>query len=42
MARHGFLDEIKCYHVIRVPTRTYQSALVIAKRLGSVARENCG
>ncbi len=42
MARHGFLDEIKGYHVTRVPARTYQSARVIAKRLGSVAQENFG
>ncbi len=42
MARHGFLDEIKGYHVTRVPARTYQSALVIVKRLRSVIRENHG
>ncbi len=40
VARHGFLDEIKGYHVTQVPARTYQSARVIAKRLGSVVREN--
>jgi len=38
VARHGFLDEIRGYHITRIPQETYQRAQVISKRLGSVVR----
>ena len=38
--RHGFLDEIRGEHIPRIPAETYQSALIIAKRLGSIIRAN--
>lgn len=36
MARHGFLEEIKGYHVTRIPAVAYKNAEVIAKRLGTI------
>ena len=39
-SRHGFLDRIEGYLIPQVPAETYQKARVIAKRLGSVVREN--
>ncbi len=40
VSRHGFLDRIEGYLIPQVPAATYQKARVIAKRLGSVVREN--
>lgn len=40
VARHGFLEEIKGYHIPIIPTVIYQKAKVIAQRLGSIVEEN--
>jgi len=39
VARHGFLDEIKGYHIRRIPAEAYKEARVIAKKLGTIVRE---
>lgn len=36
VARHGFLEEIKGYHITRIPAVAYKNAEVIAKRLGTI------
>jgi multimeric flavodoxin WrbA len=38
--RHGFLDEIKDYHIPKIPTKTYREARKIAKRLSGILQEN--
>jgi len=40
VSRHGFLDEIRGYHIPRIPAETYQNAEIIAKRLGAIVRNN--
>ena len=40
VSRYGFLDRIEGYLIPQVPAETYQKARIIAKRLGSVVREN--
>jgi multimeric flavodoxin WrbA len=40
--RHGFLDEIKDYHIPKIPTKTYREARKIAKRLSGIIKENFG
>lgn len=42
VARHGFLDVIRGYHITQITADTYRRAQIIAKRLGSVVRENRG
>lgn len=42
VARHGFLDVIRGYHITQISVDTYRKAQIIAKRLGSVVRENRG
>jgi multimeric flavodoxin WrbA len=39
VSRHGFLDEIKGYHIPRIPQETYEKATILAKRLGSVVQK---
>jgi multimeric flavodoxin WrbA len=38
--RHGFLNEIRTYHIPRISPETYRNAQIIAKRLGETIREN--
>jgi len=38
--RHGFLNEIRTYHIPRISPETYRNAQIIAKRLGDTIREN--
>jgi multimeric flavodoxin WrbA len=40
VSRHGFLDEIKGYHIPRIPQETYQKATALARRLGLVVKNN--
>ena len=40
VSRHGFLDEIKGYHIPRIPQKTYRKATILARRLGSVLQNN--
>ena len=40
VARHGFLNEIRSYHIPRVPTETFRRAQIIAKKLGETIRTN--
>jgi len=40
VSRYGFLDRIEGYLIPQVPEETYQVARIIAKRPGSVVREN--
>ena len=40
VSRHGFLDEIKGYHIPRIPQKTYRKATTFARSLGSVLRNN--
>jgi multimeric flavodoxin WrbA len=37
---HGFLNEIRHYHIPRISPETYRNAQIIAKRLGETIREN--
>jgi multimeric flavodoxin WrbA len=39
VARHGFVDEIRGYHFPRIPSETYKSAQIIAKRLGEAIKQ---
>ena len=36
VARHGFLKEIKGYHITRIPAVAYKHAEVVAKKLGTI------
>jgi len=40
VSRHGFLDEIKGYHIPMIPRETYEKATILAKRLGTVVKTN--
>jgi multimeric flavodoxin WrbA len=40
VSRHGFLDEIRGYHIPRISQETYEKATILAKRLGAVLRNN--
>jgi multimeric flavodoxin WrbA len=40
MSSHGFLHEIRHYHIPRLSHETYRHAQIIAKRLGEIIREN--
>ena len=40
VSRHGFLDEIRGYHIPRIPQETYEKATVLAKRLGTIVKTN--
>ncbi len=40
VSRHGFLDEIKGYHIPRISQETYGKATILAKRIGAVLRNN--
>jgi hypothetical protein len=40
VSRHGFLDEIRGYHIPRIPKETYEKATILARRLGMIVRNN--
>ena len=40
VSRHGFLEEIRGYHIPRIPKETYEKATTLAKRLGMIVRNN--
>jgi multimeric flavodoxin WrbA len=40
VSQHGFLDEIKGYHIPRVPEDTYKKATTLGRRLGLVVKNN--
>ena len=40
VGKHGFLNEIRHYHIPRISPETYRNAQIIAKRLGETIREN--